>query len=236
MRNQLTLILSCEHAVNRVPDHYQTLFTPYKNLLNSHRGIDFGALALANYLQTHFQCKLVSAQTTRLLIDCNRSLAHQRAFSEITRVLATPEKQAIIQQYYLPFRQQVNAIIQKKVNANQQVLHLSMHSFTPILHGVRRQADIGLLYDPSRSREKNFAKQWQRQLQGFDKYLKIRMNYPYRGISDGFTTALRKQYDNNAYMGLEVEFNQKCLSHPTNIKQSAQALIITLENLLTGWC
>lgn len=43
----IALLISCEHAVNTVPYDYQTLFERHKELLESHRGIDFGALEIA---------------------------------------------------------------------------------------------------------------------------------------------------------------------------------------------
>ena len=42
------------------------------------------------------------------------------------------------------------------VAARKQVLHVAVHSFTPVLHGERRNADVGLLYDPARPRERAF--------------------------------------------------------------------------------
>src|SRR5258708_5592617 len=103
----IALVISCEHAVNTVPKAYQTLFEPYQHLLQSHRGMDFGALEIALAFRAHFECDFRQAQATRLLIDCNRSLKHRTCFSEITATLPQQEKALIIQQYYLPFRQDV---------------------------------------------------------------------------------------------------------------------------------
>jgi hypothetical protein len=37
----------------------------------------------------------------------------------------------------------------------------------------------------------------------------VRRNYPYRGYADGLTTHLRRRYRGRAYIGIEIEVNQK---------------------------
>jgi hypothetical protein len=37
----------------------------------------------------------------------------------------------------------------------------------------------------------------------------VRRNYPYRGWSDGLTTALRRRFAERAYVGIELEVNQR---------------------------
>jgi predicted N-formylglutamate amidohydrolase len=80
------------------------------------------------------------------------------------------------------------------------------------LNGVHRNADVGLLYDPQRKREKAFCKIWLTELVRQDPELKIRMNYPYRGTTDGFTTWLRKRHDEFQYVGVELEVNQNLVN------------------------
>jgi len=41
-----------------------------------------------------------------------------------------------------------------------RVIHVAVHSFTPTLRGVRRNADVGLLYDPARPGELALARRW----------------------------------------------------------------------------
>jgi predicted N-formylglutamate amidohydrolase len=89
------------------------------------------------------------------------------------------------------------------------VIHLSIHSFTPELSGVVRDADIGLLYDPARRYEKKLCREWRKKIITINPAIgRVRMNYPYRGTSDGFTTYLRKKMK-GSYLGIEVEINQR---------------------------
>lgn len=225
----IALVLSCEHAVNTVPEAYQACFRTYNELLNSHRGMDFGALMVAKYLQNVFNCELIQADASRLLIDCNRSLSNARCFSEVTRQLAQEEKDLIIQNYYLPFRQEVEQTIRNHIAAGQQVWHLSIHSFTPVWHTVIRKAEVGFLYDPRRRLEKTLARTWQQQLKQQASHLRVRLNYPYRGISDGFTSTLRKQFANEVYAGIEVEFNQALAQDEKTLNALAAVLADTFQ-------
>ena len=112
----IALVISCEHGVDTVPLAYQTLFAPYEGLLQTHRGIDFGALAISTILSEIFACDFIYTQATRLLIDCNRSLTHPHCFSEVTTSLSIEEKKQLIQHYYLPYRESVEKAIKKHIN------------------------------------------------------------------------------------------------------------------------
>ena len=158
------IIFTCEHAVNHIPESYQNVFAPYETLLNSHRGIDFGALSIAKYLSEHMTLPLITAKTSRLLIDCNRSLSHPTCFSEVSEKLAEKDKKHIINNYYTPYREKVEQLIRDQIKAHGAVIHLSIHSFTPVFDGIERNADIGLLYDPRRPGEKEFSTWWKQAL------------------------------------------------------------------------
>ncbi|MGC1182008.1 N-formylglutamate amidohydrolase [Legionella sp.] len=231
MKKKLALIVSCEHAVNLIPPTYLSLFIPFKNLLESHRGIDFGALEVAIYFKEVFSCDLILAPTSRLLIDYNRSLTN-RCFSEITKKLAVQKKQEIITHYYLPYRQKVIDQIEKHLAHGSQVLHCSIHSFTPVLNKIVRTAEIGFLYDPNRPLEKKLAKEWQLELKKQTPKHRIRVNYPYKGINDGFTTSLRKKYAPEEYLGIEIEFNQALTRNERSLTHLKHSLSMSLLNLI----
>ncbi len=228
----IALLISCEHAVNTVPPKYRDLFKGQEQLLQTHRGIDVGAHEIANHLNQVFACSYTQATVSRLLIDCNRSLAHAQCFSEFTRGLPIAERQQLIDQYYLPFRQQTENLIHAQVESGCQVLHLSIHSFTAELNGVKRNAGIGLLYDHVRHGEREVARIWRSLLLQQTPTYRVRMNYPYHGNTDGFTTALRKRYTEHEYLGLEVEGNQALLEDKESRDEVANVLSSSLQELL----
>jgi hypothetical protein len=50
---------------------------------------------------------------------------------------------------------------------------------------------------------------WQAALAALAPQLRTRRNYPYRGKSDGLCSWLRRRFDERAYVGIELEVNQK---------------------------
>lgn len=206
-KKSVAWILSCEHGGNQIPASYLPLFDNAEAVLKTHRGWDPGALALFERLKPLAHVSH-SSTVSRLLIELNRSLHHSSLFSSYTSSLSQDVKQGLITSYYTPYRQLIQEAIQAYLAKNKQVFHLSIHSFTPVLDGEVRNADIGLLYDPGRKEEKTFCAHWKAQLQQEMPQLVVRYNYPYRGTADGFTTYLRKQFPQD-YVGIEVELNQR---------------------------
>ncbi len=202
-------LLTCEHAGNRIPPHYRELFRGKDDVLRSHRGWDPGSLSLGRTIQTSLACDLLIEETSRLLVEANRSLSHPSLFSEFTRDLPATEKEKIVANYYLPHRSSVEQKIQHKVVTHGRALHVGVHTFTPILDREIRTADVGLLYDPKRVSEREFCELWRQELLASSIPLRVRKNYPYRGNTDGLTTALRKIHDGNRYLGIELEVNQE---------------------------
>jgi predicted N-formylglutamate amidohydrolase len=101
-----------------------------------------------------------------------------------------------------------NAVV-KALRNGRSVLHLSVHSFTPRLRGVRRRTDIGLLYDPRRGPEAGFCALWKARLADAAPRLRIRNNQPYRGTGEALTTSLREKFPASRYLGIEIEINQR---------------------------
>jgi len=211
-----SLILSCEHAGNEVPDNLRYLFAKEKEVLNTHQGWDIGAWELAQFLSKKLSIDLYSCHTTRLLIEANRSLDSKHLFSEYSNVLSNDEKENLVSTIYKSYRDKIQQQIEKSA---KPVLHLSIHSFTPIWNGVERAVDIGILFDPQRTLETNYCKQLKLALEEKLPNQSIKLNEPYKGTDDGFTTWLRKRYADKAYAGIELEVNQKYASRLPSIKR-----------------
>lgn len=203
----MKFLLTCEHGGNLLPPEYQPLFKAAGKTLESHRGYDLGALDLFHFLQPLADHSYF-AETSRLLVELNRSLHHPKLFSEYSEILSGEGKKEILDSYYFPYRNAVEKQIAEVLQAGEKVLHISVHSFTPSLNGVERNADIGLLFDPSRKEEKTYCSRLKQELFAQGPELRVRFNYPYLGKADGFTTFLRKAFPDN-YSGIELEVNQK---------------------------
>lgn len=206
----IVLLISCEHAVNTVPPELAPLFRDAETALASHRAWDPDALAMARSWAERWHAPLFAAEVSRLVCDCNRSLGHPALWSEYTRALPPVEKNALLARWYHPHREAVTAEVSRHIAAGHVVLHLAAHSFTPVLNGTVRAMDIGLLYDPARPLERALAPLWQKEQAQSAPPLRVRRNAPYRGVSDGLPTALRRLFPVR-YAGFEIECNQALL-------------------------
>ncbi|WP_439882969.1 N-formylglutamate amidohydrolase [Pontibacter sp. MBLB2868] len=224
----LKLLLTCEHGGNEIPAEYQPYFMGHQKELASHLGYDIGALDLFKDLEDMADVSFFS-QTSRLLVELNRSLHHKKLFSDISGSISDKQKNEILKNYYYPYRDGVEQMVHDLTRAGRRVLHISIHSFTPVLDGEERKADIGILYDPKRRREQAFCRDWKQQMLKQMPDLLIRNNYPYLGISDGLPTYLRKKFREKEYLGIELEVNQK---FPLGDQEQWQALKAVIRQAL----
>jgi predicted N-formylglutamate amidohydrolase len=164
---------------------------------------------MARALATAFAAPLVASTVSRLLVDLNRSVGHPRLHSEATRKAPAEMRQRILEHYYQPYRAQAERFVTQTIADHNLVIHLSSHSFTPELDGKVRDADIGLLYDPARPGEADLCERWKTSLEACAPDLTVRRNYPYTGKGDGLTTWFRRRLPPGAYVGIELEVNQK---------------------------
>lgn len=227
------LILTCEHGGARIPSAYAQYFANAGPELISHRGYDVGALDLAKAISQALTVPLIFSTVSRLLVELNRSLNHPKLFSEFSGAMDQHSKDKLLRRYYWPHRNTVESLIAETLEDGSRVIHVGVHTFTPVLHGVERTADVGLLYDPARPREKSFCVRWQERLRDAAPQLRVRRNDPYRGASDGFTTHLRSQFPASRYLGIELEVNNKLPSgEPDAWTLIQRAIIQSLEAAL----
>jgi len=202
---KLSIILSCEHAGNQVPVRYNSIFDT-DEALNSHRGWDPGALDITVGLSEALDVSCFIHQTSRLLVEVNRSIGNAQLFSEFSQTLGDEDKQLLLDKYYFPYRLRVeNAIAM----TNKPVLHLSIHTFTPLWNNELRLTDIGILFDQERELEKSISEKLINCLKEVFPDFRIHANEPYKGTDDGFTTYLRTRFSGEEYAGIEIEVNQK---------------------------
>jgi predicted N-formylglutamate amidohydrolase len=202
------LLLTCEHGGNRIPSAYAHLFRGAGKVLASHRGWDPGALTLARLLARDLRRPLLAVTWSRLFVEANRAPTNRRIWSRFTKDLPKEERDRILERWWRPHRQAVEAAVAADIARGRRVVHVAVHSFTPELDGVVRNADIGFLYDSRRKREAQFCRRWAAALRGLDPSLRLRYNYPYSGAADGLTTWLRQRHPESRYIGVELEINQ----------------------------
>jgi len=223
------LVITCEHGGNAIPEGYQDYFINQKKLLNSHAGYDLGTLHLFEKLKELADFS-IDNEISRLLIEYNRSQDHEQIFSVVSKNFSSEEKEDLISNYYLPYRDSVEKKIEEFIHQQEKVVHLSLHSFTPILDGHERNNDIGLLYDSDRIEEVRYCDKFRELLLKQLLELRIRSNFPYLGTADGLTTYLRKQFPEN-YLGIELEVNQKWVINNRFKLELSEAIFSVVQQL-----
>ncbi|HJV86013.1 MAG TPA: N-formylglutamate amidohydrolase [Noviherbaspirillum sp.] len=225
--------VTCEHGGNRIPSRYHDFFRGHEELLRTHRGYDLGAIRVAREMAKALSAPLLVSTISRLLIDLNRSPSHPQLYSEATRAAPEDIRREIFRRYYRPYRTKAETQIAQAVASGMRVIHISCHSFTPELNGEVRNADLGLLYDPSRREEAALCQRWRTALRSSAQALKIRLNYPYTGTADGFTVYLRRRFTGNEYLGIELEINQKHVRQsPAHWHRLRETVITALQDAL----
>lgn len=223
------IVVTCEHASNQIPAAWQHLFAGAADPLRSHWGWDLGARELAAELAACFSAPLLAGTVSRLLVDLNRSLDNPDLWSQYSRGLEDGQKQVLVRGFWQPFRGATADAVARAVHTCGACVHLSVHSFTPVWNGLRRETDIGLLYDPARAREEAVVEALRERLCAHLPDLAIRRNDPYEGIADGHTTALRRVFPDAAYAGIELEISQAWVEDASRWARLRQQILAALK-------
>lgn len=207
-------MITCEHASNELPARVKNLRISQEDL-DSHRGYDIGAFAVYEELVSKFKPDFYSSgRYSRLFVDLNRSLRNNK-FASPAGIAYHESYWGEVEKFVAQNLPEKERVLPEKLPASPAIVHLAIHSFTPILDGRTRNADIGILYDPSRPAECKIADIIVAEIRVRFPQYKVRRNYPYQGKTDGLCTALRKKFDphkTGRYVGFEIEINQKLLS------------------------
>lgn len=208
--------------------------------LQTHHGWDPGAARVGRYLARRFGVPLHLGRWSRLVADLNRSSNHPRVIPKTAGNRSIPANQdlpgAVRQQridgYWLPYRSAVEADLDRVVARHGRVLHISVHSFAPRLRDQVRTNHFGLLYAPARRLERAMADRWDGWLSaaGF----RVRRNYPYSGLEDGFCMRMRAERRPRTYLGMEIEMSQRWVRHSAGARRFAEALAAVLGRECRG--
>lgn len=197
-----SIILSCEHGGNKIPSSVKENLHVSKRLIESHQAFDRGALDLALFLKKQLRVPLINNEMTRLILDYNRTPTNKNYWGILSEKISEKDKQRIVEDNRC-YTDQLFEFIKRNYKSSH-VIHLSIHSFTPVYKGKIRKTEIGLLYDPARESERRISRFLKSQL---STSFRVHFNRPYRGTSDGLTKYFRSKFKKH-YSGIEIEINQ----------------------------
>lgn len=157
------LVLICEHASNALAPAVPGLGGDLgisAETRASHAAYDIGALGLARALAPLLApvaggVVLVHAPLSRLVFDLNRAPDHPGAMPEKSEVHEVPGNRALTpadrlartEAVCLPFHQTLSHQIARQVALGRRPVLISVHSFTPVYFGQRRDVEFGVIHD-----------------------------------------------------------------------------------------
>ncbi len=225
------IILTCEHASNRIPENLGTLGLNDSDL-HRHIAWDIGAEATARRIAKFIDAPLVIQHFSRLAIDCNRPKDTDESIPVVSDGIRIPgnedlsmaDREARYREIHRPFHRTVEALLDERATATKAPVLIALHTFTPVLAVLeeqqrRRSCDLGLLYN----RDNRLAVQFDLTLKNIDHAFKIAHNEPY-SVCDETDYTLPVHGENRGIHNLLLEIRNDHLSNHQGIVRCSSFL------------
>jgi predicted N-formylglutamate amidohydrolase len=230
-RSLSALLISCEHATNRLPWR-SGVGRRQRRILASHWGWDIGAWDLSLDLARRLDAGAIGGRWSRLLIDLNRraddpTLMRDRAGGvELpwNAGLDASEVERRILRYHTPYHVELDRLLLRRLVRGIRPLLLAVHSFTPVFDGRPRPFEIGILYEHHRERAHRLG----RALRSTG--LSVRYNQPYSGMA-GMMYAADRHGSHHRLPCLELEVNHEIIRTKTAAKRLGAVVAPALSKL-----
>lgn len=228
-QGQGAVVLVCEHASRFMPAEYENLGLA-DDALASHAAWDIGARDVALALSDLFDAPLVAGGVSRLIYDLNRPLEAPSSIPERSEIFDIPgnislsedARRARFATYHEPF----HAALAEVLDARDGRALVTVHSFTPVYNGERRDVEIGFLHDASDT----FAHAALSAEVARGRY-RAALNEPY-AATDGVTYTLAKHGEARGLPTLMIEIRNDLIGTPETAKAMAEHLHKTLSTAI----
>lgn len=225
------VILVCEHAANHIPARFDGLGLSGE-ARTSHIAWDPGALAVARQMSNLLDARLVAAEISRLVYDCNRPPEAPDAIPAISASVAIPgntglsqaEKRDRVARYYVPFRD----LLAGTIAAAPAPVLVTVHSFTPEYLGQVRAVELGIVHDTDARLADEMLKLSARRTS-----MTVRRNDPY-GPEDGVTHTLRTHGLKDGLLNVMLEIRNDLIATEHAQRAMAEALCGLLAAALSS--
>ncbi|WP_136636749.1 N-formylglutamate amidohydrolase [Pseudooceanicola onchidii] len=224
------IVFACDHASCAIPAGYDGLGLS-EDARRSHAAWDIGARDLALALSDAFDAPLVASRVSRLVYDVNRPLESPTAIPEKSEIFDVPgnhglsdaDRQARFDSCHAPFHSAISDVLDARDDAPAFV---TIHSFTPVYNGVRRDVEIGYLHDQGDA----LARAALEAEQAAGRY-RAALNEPY-AASDGVTHTLRLHGEARGLPTLMIEVRNDLIDTPDTAREMATHLAEVLRQSL----
>jgi predicted N-formylglutamate amidohydrolase len=188
-RPKSNIILLCDHSSSYIPVKYSNLGLS-ESLLNKHIAYDIGAYGLTHSMASLLGANAIFSYFSRLLIDPNRGIDDPTLIMKFADQHIIPGNRSIDKSefnkrkrnFYVPYHNQIEIMINNIIQRGFVPVIISMHSFTRIFRNNIRPWEVSILWD----KDNRVSEPLINLLENDNKY-KIGDNEPYIGYLRGDT-------------------------------------------------
>jgi len=209
LRSTRGVVLTCEHASNRLPPSIRPDASE-RVVLRTHWGYDIGGWAVTRAVARILDAPAIGGRWSRLLADLNRRVDDPTFVREIAggirlswnADLRRAERIARALTIHAAYHAALDRLLAARVAVGVRPVLLAIHTFTPELDGERRPFDAGVLYDADRGPAIRCATVLRAA------GLLVRYNEPYSGRA-GMMYSVDRHGRHYGLPCLELELNQR---------------------------
>ena len=231
--NSITpVLLVCDHASNRFPKSLGTMGLDYLDRL-SHITVDIGSRATTESLAKQLNTTAILCQYSRLIVDCNRNISDNSAYLDKSDGVDIPgnqnlnnnEKEIRESEIYWPYHNAIDTQISRLKRQKVSPIIISIHSFTPVFNGNKREWEVGVLWDKDPTTARIFINKLTEA--GF----LVGDNKPYSGKDpEDFTLDYHAETIGLPHVGIEIR--QDLINHDDGVMRISNALQKVISSLV----
>lgn len=226
------LLFICDHAARFIPRALQGLGLD-EAALTRHIAWDIGIAEVTRLLARKLDAPAVLSHFSRLIVDPNRQLDNPTLIPEISdgtvvpgnRDLNSSQRRARVETFFKPYHGAIAARVDAMQSAGVTPVLISMHSFTPVLHGLQRPWEIGILWN----RDPRLPVPLIQRLRA--EGLTVGDNEPYSG-ADGHGYTQHTHGDRRGLANVLIEVRQDLIDTPHGAAEWAGRLAAALGAVL----
>lgn len=148
------VLLVCDHASHFIPPALDGLGLSEAELCR-HIAWDIGIAEVTKGLARRLDAPAVLSHFSRLVVDPNRDTGDDTLVPAVSDGVTVPGNQALpaaaraarIAEFHAPYHAAVERALAAAVQRHKTPALVSMHSFTPVMDGIERPWQIGILWD-----------------------------------------------------------------------------------------
>jgi predicted N-formylglutamate amidohydrolase len=150
-------LIVCEHGGNALPASLGTLGLAEEEM-EKHSALDIGARAMAEKIAADFSLSAIFANYSRLAVDLNRWPHAADIFAAAAEGKLVPGNLGLFEsergermlRLYKPFHDRIERWLDEQAAQGRDPAIVTVHSFTPVMHGVARPQEICIVSNGDR--------------------------------------------------------------------------------------